>query len=170
MKRILFLCATNDSLSLMAEALLAHIDSGNFQSSSANLTGQNAHPICVEVMKEFGINLQHRKSLEDLRGQQFDFVITLDELSARQNYSTLAIEAVHWRFDDPLAFSDDQAKRKAFQSVRDQIAQRLRLFAIVIARARVLSQSYTADGSVLNVRAQADLLEGWRDRLANRRA
>jgi GTPase len=34
------------------------------------------------------------------------------------------------------------------------------------AQARVLSQSYTADGSVLNVRAQADLLEGWRRRLA----
>jgi hypothetical protein len=37
-------------------------------------------------------------------------------------------------------------------------------------RARVLSQSYTADGSVLNVRAQADLLEGWRNQLANRRS
>jgi protein-tyrosine-phosphatase len=138
-KRILFLCATNDSLSLMAEALLAHIDSGNFQGASASLGGQNAHPICVEVMKEFGINLSHRKSLEELRGQHFDFVITLDETSARRNYSTLASETVHWRFDDPMACADDQAKRKAFQSVRDQIAQRLRLFAIVIARARVLT-------------------------------
>jgi len=44
------------------------------------------------------------------------------------------------------------------------------LIGEIHARARVLSQSYTADGSVLNVRAQADLLEGWRDRLANRRA
>jgi hypothetical protein len=33
-------------------------------------------------------------------------------------------------------------------------------------KARVLSQSYTADGSVLNVRARASLLEGWRQRLA----
>jgi GTP-binding protein HflX len=43
------------------------------------------------------------------------------------------------------------------------------LIGEIHARARVLSQSYTADGSVLNVRAQADLLEGWRDQLANRR-
>ncbi|MEO8179118.1 MAG: GTPase HflX [Deltaproteobacteria bacterium] len=33
-------------------------------------------------------------------------------------------------------------------------------------KARVLSQSYTADGSVLNVRARATLLEDWRQRLA----
>jgi GTPase len=44
------------------------------------------------------------------------------------------------------------------------------LIGEIHARARVLSQSYTADGSVLNVRAQADLLEGWRDQLANRRS
>jgi GTPase len=44
------------------------------------------------------------------------------------------------------------------------------LIGEIHARARVLSQSYTADGSVLSVRAQADLLEGWRDKLANRRA
>jgi len=123
----------------MAEALLTHIDSGNFQGASATLEGQNAHPICVEVMQEFGISLPNGKSLEELRGQHFDFVITLDETSAMQNYSMLASETVHWRIDDPLACADDQAKRKAFQSVRDQIAQRLRLFAIVIARARVLT-------------------------------
>jgi len=34
------------------------------------------------------------------------------------------------------------------------------------AQARVLSQSYTADGSVLNVRARASLLKDWRQRLA----
>jgi GTPase len=44
------------------------------------------------------------------------------------------------------------------------------LIGEIHARARVLSQSYTADGSVLNVRAQADLLEGWRDQLANPRS
>ncbi len=42
------------------------------------------------------------------------------------------------------------------------------LIGEIHAQARVLSQSYTADGSVLNVRAQADLLEGWRQKLGNR--
>jgi GTPase len=44
------------------------------------------------------------------------------------------------------------------------------LIGEIHAHARVLSQSYTADGSVLNVRAQADLLASWRDKLANHRA
>jgi GTP-binding protein HflX len=44
------------------------------------------------------------------------------------------------------------------------------LLGEIHSRARVLSQSYTADGSVLNVRAHADLLEGWRHRLAQARA
>jgi GTPase len=44
------------------------------------------------------------------------------------------------------------------------------LIGEIHAQARVLSQSYTADGSVLNVRAHADLLEGWRLRLAQERA
>jgi GTPase len=44
------------------------------------------------------------------------------------------------------------------------------LIGEIHSKARVLSQSYTADGSVLNVRAQADLLEGWRNKLASGRA
>jgi len=44
------------------------------------------------------------------------------------------------------------------------------LIGEIHTHARVLSQSYTADGSVLNVRAKADLLDGWRDQLANRRS
>jgi GTP-binding protein HflX len=40
------------------------------------------------------------------------------------------------------------------------------LIGEIHAQARVLSQSYTADGSVLNVRARAKLVEGWRQRLA----
>jgi GTP-binding protein HflX len=44
------------------------------------------------------------------------------------------------------------------------------LIGEIHAQARVLSQSYTADGSVLNVRAQAELLESWRNKLANSRA
>jgi len=44
------------------------------------------------------------------------------------------------------------------------------LIGEIHAQARVLSQSYTADGSVLSVRAHANLLEGWRHRLAQGRA
>jgi GTP-binding protein HflX len=44
------------------------------------------------------------------------------------------------------------------------------LLGEIHSQGRVLSQSYTADGSVLNVRAHAHLLEDWRQRLAQGRA
>lgn len=139
MKRVLFLCATNDSLSLIAEALLRHVDSLNFEACSASIAGTGTHPLCAEVMKDIRIDLTPRKSLEELRGQRFDFVVTLDNVSATQDYSTLATETVHWYFENPTTVSNDtEAQRKAFQLVRDQIAQRIRLFAIVIARTNVL--------------------------------
>ena len=119
----------------MAEALLRHIDSKNFDAFSADVAGQRVNPLSAEVMKEIGIELGPKKSLDELRGQLFDFVITLDEVSARQNYATFATETVHWKFENPLLISEDaQAQRRAFQSVRDQIAQRIRLLAIVHAR------------------------------------
>ena len=123
----------------MAEALLRHIDSRNFAAFSANIAGQRANPISVEVMKEVGIDLGFGKSVEELRGQSFDFVISLDETTApkmRENFSVLARETIHWSFENPLTVSDKQpAQRRVFQSVRDQIAQRIRLLAIVHARA-----------------------------------
>ena len=135
MKRILFLCASNDSLSLMAETLLRHIDSRNFEALSASLTGERVHPLSVEVMKEIGMELNPKTSFADLPAQRFDFVITLDEVGARENYPSLAPETIHWKFEDPLAASDKTPlQRRAFQSVRDQIAQRIRLLAIVHAR------------------------------------
>ena len=149
LKRILFLCASNDSLSLMAETLLRHIDSRNFEAVSGSLTGERVHPLCVEVMKDIGMELGPKRSLEDLPVQRFDIVVTLDE-PGTQNYPTLAPETIHWKFENPLAVSDKQhLQRRAFQAVRDQIAQRIRLLAIVHARAErvvltaTLSRTYT---------------------------
>jgi protein-tyrosine-phosphatase len=118
----------------MAEALLRRIDSKNFAAFSATITDQRPHPLAVDVMKEIGIELGAGKSLDELRGQSFDFVITLDA-GVQQNYSTLETEIVHWKFENPLTISGTQlAQRRAFQAVRDQIAQRIRLLAIVHTR------------------------------------
>jgi protein-tyrosine-phosphatase len=150
LKRILFLCASNDSLSLMAETLLRHIDSRNFESFSASLTDERIDPLCGDVMKEIGMELSTKRSLEELPVQRFDFVVTLDEASSRRSYSSLALETIHWKFENPAAASDEQPlKRRAFQAVRDQMTQRLRLLAIVYARservvvASASSASYT---------------------------
>ena len=38
-------------------------------------------------------------------------------------------ELEHWQFEDPFAALDHTQRKRMFQSLRDQIAQRVRLFA-----------------------------------------
>jgi protein-tyrosine-phosphatase len=139
--KILFVCATNSVQSPMAEALLNRVDSANFEATSAGIRPGEMHPLTVEVMREIGIDLEERgtRSTQDVLHRDFDFVITLCE-SARFGCPTFAgAEVVHWRFDDPLAELDDTKKKRMFQSLREQIAQRVRLFALVQARSATVN-------------------------------
>ena len=133
----------------MAEALLNRIDSEHFQPSSASISRSQLHPFSVEVMKEIGTDISPKTTpiLGDLREEQFDFAITLDEKTA--GHRIPGVEVIHWKFDDPRVLSDDPDKQlRTFRMVRDQISQRLRLFVIVEVR----SQSVPAD---VGLKAQA---------------
>src|SRR5262249_51815390 len=120
-----------------AEALLNKIDSQHFQAVSAGSSWGCVHPYTVEAMNEIGIDLSQKapKHLDDLRDEEFDYVITLDESSRRLSGNLKCAEAIHWKFDDPILVSADPARQlHAFRMVRDQISQRLRLFVIVHLR------------------------------------
>ena len=132
----------------MAEALLRHIDSINFEAFSAGVTCEQVHPLSIEVMKEIGIDLSSRspKTVEELKDEVFDFVITFDEITARLDHCLTAADTVHWTFDDPLAVTNDpNLQRRAFRALRDQILQRLRLFAIVHVRPGVSEKTSFAE-------------------------
>jgi len=127
----------------MAEALLTHIDSVHFESFSACVSSQEIHPLSMEVIKEIGVDLKHYgpRNLDELRLETFDFLITLDEACVRHASALHAAETVHWKFENPAnASTDHQVLQRAFRSIRDQIAQRLRLFAIVHSRANFASE------------------------------
>ena len=127
----------------MAEALLTHIDSVHFESFSACVSSQEIHPLSMEVIKEIGVDLKHHgpRNLDELKLETFDFLITLDEACVRHESALHAAEAVHWKFENPANVSTDhQVLQRAFRSIRDQIAQRLRLFAIVHSRANFASE------------------------------
>jgi arsenate reductase len=135
--KVLFLCATNSLHSAMAEALLSRIDSKHFEALSAGVSRGRLHPYTVEVMKEVGIDLSQRapQNAEDLKDDNFDLAITLDEISRRVFPNFHRAETVHWKLDDLVAVSKDPERQlRAFRMVRDQIAQRLRLFVTVHAR------------------------------------
>jgi arsenate reductase len=133
----------------MAEALLRLIDSRNFEALSAGVTAQPLHPLTIEVMKEIGIDLSPKipRTVEEVRDGVFDFVITLDETARNHSPHLNAVETVHWKFENPVAVSSEiEMQRRAFRSVRDQIAQRLRLFAIVHVRPSVAERNRFAAG------------------------
>jgi protein-tyrosine-phosphatase len=134
--RVLFLCATNGVQSPIAEALLNGADRKHFEVSSAGIDAGETHPFTVEVMKEIGIDLAGRiaKATRDHLNFPFDFVITLSERAKAECPEFPGAERIHWQVDDPLVVLDPDKQKRLFRSLRDQIAQRVRLFALVQTR------------------------------------
>ncbi len=134
--KVLFLCANNGVQSPMAEHLLDEADSEHFEVLSAGIERGEIHPLTIEVMREINIDLEGRatKAAQDVLGDGFDFVITLCDRSRTECPKFPRAEIVHWQFHDPLAVLDHKNLKRMFRSLRDQIAQRIRLFALVQVR------------------------------------
>src|SRR5262245_45098711 len=120
----------------MAEALLNRLDSEHFDVASAGVDPGETHPLTLEVMKEIGLDLDGRvtKSTHDVSGRKFDFVITLSDRAKTGCPRFPEAEHIHWQFDEPVSSLDPMKHKRSFQSLRDQIAQRIRLFALVQVR------------------------------------
>jgi len=131
-KRVLFLCTGNSARSQMAEGLLRHLAGDRFEVSSAGTHPKGMHPQTVAVMKEAGIDVsaQTSKDVDRLRDQKFDYVITVCD-RARSHCPTFpGAQPIHWGFDDP-AEAPPERQLETFRRVRDEIAQRLRLFVAI---------------------------------------
>ncbi|MBI3951619.1 MAG: arsenate reductase ArsC [Acidobacteria bacterium] len=131
-KRVLFLCTGNSARSQMAEGLLRHMAGDRFEVHSAGTNPVGVNPLAIEAMREIEVDISHHtsKSLGQFLNDPFDFVITVCD-RARESCPIFPGDAVHlhWSFDDPAAVEGSQKERlRAFRSVRDELAARLRLF------------------------------------------
>jgi arsenate reductase len=120
----------------MAEALLNRLDSEHFEATSAGIERGTTHPLTADAMKAIDIDMEGRamKTIRDVMPLDFDFVITLCDRARFECPKFSGAEVVHWQLDNPLAESDLTKQKRMFQSLRDQIAQRVRLFALVQTR------------------------------------
>jgi arsenate reductase len=89
-------------------------------------------------MAEVGIDISghESKTVERYLGQSFAWVITVCD-QAREACPVFpgAQVTAHWGFDDPSAATGDDAARMAvFRRVRDEIARRVRIFALAANR------------------------------------
>src|SRR5688572_31633040 len=103
-KRVLILCTGNSARSQMAEGLLRHLAGDRFEVASAGVSPTRVRPEAIEAMREIGIDIStHRsKSVEELGGLEFDYVITVCD-NANEQCPVYPAETtrIHWSFDDP---------------------------------------------------------------------
>lgn len=134
-KRVLFLCTHNSARSQMAEGLLREMAGDRFEVRSAGTQRTRVQPLAIEAMREIGIDITGHwsKTVDELAGENFDFVITVcDRANESCPIFPGTTERIHWSFDDPTAISgSEEQKLRAFRIVRDAIQQQLRMFLLV---------------------------------------
>jgi len=129
-RRVLILCTGNSARSQMAEGLLRHDAGDRFEVFSAGTKPTPVRPEAITVMGELDIDIsrQRSKSIDEFRGQHFDYVVTVCD-RAKDNCPIFpgTTERIHWSFDDPAAVEGSQELRlAAFRRVRDELRARLR--------------------------------------------
>ena len=128
-KRVLILCTGNSARSQMAEGLLRHDAGDRFEVASAGVVKSFVRPLAIEAMRELGIDIrgQRSKTLGELGGMRFDFVITVcDDANEACPFFPGAVERLHWGFEDPSKAAGSEAERLAiFRKVRDDIRSRV---------------------------------------------
>jgi len=131
-KRVLILCTGNSARSQMAEGLLRHDAGDRFEVWSAGTRPSHVRPEAIAVMREVGIDISgHRsKSVDELLGQPFDYVLTVCD-NARESCPVFPAAAakLHHAFEDPAALrGSDEERLAVFRRVRDEIRSYLRNF------------------------------------------
>lgn len=129
---IYFLCTGNSCRSQMAEAWGKHYLGKEWDVYSAGIEAHGVNPLAVKAMNEVEIDITDQTSdkIDASLLDRADLVVTLcghanDVCPATPKNK----ERVHWGFDDPAkAEGTEEEKWKVFQSVRDQIGERIKTF------------------------------------------
>lgn len=108
----------------MAEGLVNHYLAGDYKARSAGTKPDGVHPMAIKVMAEIGIDISsHRsKHLDEFKGQEFDYVVTLCSDAEEICPFFPGKEHSHQGFQDPAAAKGDEKERlEAFRHSRDEI-------------------------------------------------
>lgn len=129
-KRVLFLCIANSSRSQMAEALLRHTDSEHFEAFSAGTAPTALDPRAQNALEQLGVSTEglFSKSVEEVAGEPFDYVITLCDKAALECLELPgAGNYIAWNFEDPAVSTERDAYRKTLH----EIHERIKMFVLI---------------------------------------
>ena len=126
--RILFLCTGNSCRSQMAEGFVRALKGDAIEACSAGTEPKPVDPRAVRAMEEVGIDIsgQRSKSVMELGGMEFDYVITLcGDAQASCPFFPAKTALLHHGFDDPPELvegaRDDEDAMRHYRRVRDEI-------------------------------------------------
>jgi arsenate reductase len=130
-KRALILCTGNSCRSQMAEGILRHYAGDKFEVFSAGLAPSRVNPTAIEVMKEIGIDISNQRSkhVDEFKGQDFDYVITVcDNAKEACPLFNRASQKIHWSFPDPFCAPANERVNE-FRKIRDMIQEKFKQWA-----------------------------------------
>jgi sigma-54 dependent transcriptional regulator, acetoin dehydrogenase operon transcriptional activator AcoR len=127
---IVFLCTGNSARSQMAEGFARKIAPEGVSVFSAGTSpASSVHPVAIEVMKEFEIDIsrQSPKSISDLTDDFFSLAVTLCKFSVHDCSSLPGSPAVvRWDIDDPVqAHGTKEEIKEVFRESARQIQAEL---------------------------------------------
>ena len=132
-KTIYFLCTGNSCRSQMAEGFGKKYLSDEYDVYSAGIEAHGLNPNAVKAMKEVDVDISTQTSdiIDRAILNKADIVITLCG-DANDSCPTTPphVTRWHWGFDDPAkAEGTEEEKWAVFQRVRNEIEQRIKIFA-----------------------------------------
>ncbi len=121
---ILFICTHNSARSQLAEGLVNHYFSEEWEAQSAGIVVTSVKPFAIKAMAEIEIDISHHtsKTIEAFQGQQFDVVVTVCDSAKEACPFFPGKKVLHQSFVDPSDVEGtDEEKLAAFCRTRDDI-------------------------------------------------
>ena len=126
--KILFLCTGNSCRSQIAEGWARHLKGDVIEAYSAGIEKHGLNPNAVKVMAESGVDISRQKSkcVDELKGIEFDYVVTVCD-NAHESCPLFPgkTKVVHVGFDDPPRLArkvkTEEEALNCYRRVRDEI-------------------------------------------------
>lgn len=126
-KKILVLCTGNSCRSQIAEGYLRHFAGDRADIYSAGVETHGVNPRAIKIMEEDGIDIsaQTSNNLEEYRGINFDYIITVcDNAAERCPVFPGNAQNFHYNFPDPAkATGSEETVMAQFRYTRELIKE-----------------------------------------------
>jgi arsenate reductase len=142
--KVLFLCTGNACRSQMAEGLCRHFLDDRVEAFSAGIERHALNARAVRVMAEIGIDIagHQSKTVDELVGQSFDYVVTVcDRAHETCPYFPAKTKVLHQGFDDPPKLADGAATEEEALSHYRRVRDEIRNFILELPQVVGLSDS-----------------------------